>query len=208
MKPGPALSQKLGPVGIPINSVIQKVNEATKDMKGMKVPVELDVNPSTKEFVVRVFSPPTSELIKKEIGIEKGSGQQKNIKIANVSIEQIISVTKIKFPNLLCKNMKSAVKTVIGSCLSLGILIENKSPQEMIKEIDGGKYDTEILQEKSQTSGEKKKLLDEFFSKIQVEQDKILKQQEAAKESEEAKVGKTEPKEKEVKEPEKAKKKK
>ena len=208
MKPGPALSQKLGPAGIPINSVIQKVNEATKDMKGMKVPVELDVNPSTKEFVIRVFSPPTSELIKKEIGIEKGSGQQKNIKIANVSIEQIISVTKIKFPNLLCKSMKSAVKTVIGSCLSLGILIENKSPQEMIREIDEGKYDPEILQEKSQTSEEKKKLLGEFFSKIKVEQDKLLKQQEAAKESEEAKTEKTGTPVKEVKEPEKAKKKK
>ena len=60
MKPGPALSQKLGPIGVNISQVIQKVNEATKDFKGMKVPVELNVDSSTKEFDVKVFSPPVS----------------------------------------------------------------------------------------------------------------------------------------------------
>ena len=67
MSPGPALSQKLGPAGINISKVIEKVNEATKNFKGMKVPVELDVDASTKEFEVKVFSPPVSELLKKRI---------------------------------------------------------------------------------------------------------------------------------------------
>ena len=44
MKPGPALSQKLGPIGLNVNQVIQKVNEATKNFKGLKVPIELNVN--------------------------------------------------------------------------------------------------------------------------------------------------------------------
>ena len=66
MKPGPSLSQKLGPIGININQVIQKVNEVTKDFNGLKVPVELDVDGSTKEFETKVFSPPVSELLKKE----------------------------------------------------------------------------------------------------------------------------------------------
>ena len=123
MKPGPVLSQKLGPAGIPINQVIQKINDATKDFKGMKVPVELEINPSTKTFEINVFSPPTSELLKKELSLEKGSGEQKKIKIANASIEQIISVAKTKFPNLLSKNLKAAVKTILGSCVSLGILV-------------------------------------------------------------------------------------
>ena len=57
MQPGPALSQKLGPVGININQVITKVNEATKNFKGLKVPVELDVDAGTKAFEVKVFSP-------------------------------------------------------------------------------------------------------------------------------------------------------
>ncbi len=185
MKPGPALSQKLGPAGVPLSKVIQEVNEATKDFKGMKVPVELDVNLSTKDFSIKVFSPPVSELLKKEIGIEKGSSTQKKIKVANASIEQIISVAKTKFPNLLSKNLKAAVKTVLGSCVSLGILVESKNPQEVTLEIEQGKYNSEISQEKKETSEEKRKELDESFAKIKAEQEKILKlEEEAAKAAE------------------------
>lgn len=189
MKPGPALSQRLGPAGIPLNKVIQEVNEATKDFKGMKVPVELDVDLSTKEFDVKVFSPPVSELLKKEIGIEKGSATQKKINVANASIEQIISVAKTKFPDLLSKNLKAAVKTVLGSCVSLGILVESKTPQEVILEIGQGKYNSEISQEKTKTSEEKRKELDESFEKIKAKQEKILKlEEEAAKAAEAEKL--------------------
>lgn len=212
MKPGPALSQKLGPLGLNMGQIIQKVNDATKDFHGLKVPVELDINPSTKEFDVKVFSPPVAELLKKELGIEKGSGEQKKVKTANASIEQIISIAKTKLPNLLSRNLKAAVKTIVGSCLSLGILIENKSPQEIEKEIDAGVYDKEISNEITETPLEKKKNLDEFFSKIKEEQERIKKlEEEAAKAAEAAKTAEaatgTEPKPEEAKEkePEKAK---
>jgi len=181
MKPGPALSQKLGPAGVPINNVIQKVNEATKDFKGMKVPVELEINLDTKNIEVKVFSPPVAELLKKEIGIEKGSGMQAKVNVANTSIEQIISIAKTKLPNLLCKDLKSAVKTIAGSCVSLGILIENKSPVEIIEEINSGKYDKEIKEEKTETPPEKKKELEEYFSKVKSQQEKFVKEQEAKK---------------------------
>lgn len=181
MKPGPALSQKLGPVGIPINQVIQQVNEATKSFMGLKVPVELNVNPSTRSFEVKVFSPPVSELIKKELGIEKGSGTQKKVKVGNLSIEQVISVAKTKYINLLCKDMKTAVKTVAGTCVSLGILIEDKPAVEIEQDIAYGKYDKEINAEKTETSPEKKKKLAESFARIKQEQDKIIKQEQAAK---------------------------
>jgi len=186
MKPGPALSQKLGPVGIPINIVIQKVNESTKSFEGIQVPVELNINPSTKEFDVKVFSPPVSGLLKKELKIEKGSGTQKKFQMGNASIEQIISLAKTKSQNLLCKDFKSAVKTIVGTCVSLGILIENKSAKEVEKEIEEGKYDKEINSMKTETSPEKKKQLDEYFAKVKKEQDKIMQQEKAAQESAEA----------------------
>lgn len=186
MKPGPALSQKLGPAGIPMPQVITKVNEATKDFKGMKVPVELEIDANTKEIQVKVFSPPVSELLKKELGIEKASGMQAKINSANASIEQIISVAKTKFQNLLCKDLKAAVKTVAGSCVSLGILIENKSPIEVIEEIDKGKYDKEIKEEKTEVAEEKKKELDEYFAKIKKDQEKFVKAQETKKEEKKA----------------------
>jgi len=186
MKPGPVLSQKLGPAGINIGEVIQKVNEATKNFQGLKVPVEIDVDLGTKDFEVKVFSPPVSELLKREIGITKGSGVQKKIYVANASIEQVISVSKTKFPNMLSKSLKSAVKTIVGTCGSLGILIENKTPIEIQEEINQGKYDSEITKEKTETSAEKKAKLDAYFSKVKAEQEKIIQQEQAAKEAAEA----------------------
>lgn len=188
MSPGPALSQKLGPAGINIGQVISKVNDATKDFKGLKVPVELDVDTTTKQFEVQVFSPPVSELLKKELGIEKGSGEQEKFKVANASIEQIILIAKTKMPGMLSRNLKKAVKTVVGTCASLGILIENKSAKQIEQEIEQGKYDKEIQEEKTETSAEKKAELNEYFSEIQAEQEKIKKAEEAAKEAEVAKA--------------------
>jgi len=183
MKPGPALSQKLGPTGINMNQVLQKVNEETAIFKGLKVPVELDIDTGTKEINIKVLSPPVAELLKKELGIEKGTGEHKKVKVANASIEQIISVAKTKFPNMLCKDLKAAVKTVAGTCVSLGILIENKPAGEIEKEIDEGKYDKEIQEEKTQTTDDKKAKLDEYFLEIKDKQDKLIKQEQAEKEA-------------------------
>ncbi|MEK6830312.1 MAG: 50S ribosomal protein L11 [Nanoarchaeota archaeon] len=183
MEPGPALSQKLGPIGINISQVIKKVNDFTKNFTGLKVPVELDVDPSTKEFEIKVFSPPVSELLKKELGIAKGSGMQKKITMYNASIEQIISVAKTKLPNMLSKNLKAAVKTVVGTCGTLGVLVENKSALEVEREIEDGKYDNEINKEITQTPPEKRRKLDEYFFEIKEKQEKVLKQEQAAKEA-------------------------
>ncbi len=184
MRPGPALSQKLGPAGIPLNKVIETVNESTKNFKGLKVPVELEVDMVTKEFEVQVFSPPVSELLKRELGIQKGSGAQHKLQVANASIEQVISVAITKMPGLLCKDLKSAVKTIAGTCGTLGVLIENKVASEIEQDIEMGKYDAEIKAEKTETDPEKRKQLDEYFAEIKSQQDAQLKLEQAAKEEE------------------------
>ncbi len=183
MQPGPALSQKLGPAGINMSQVISKVNEATTNFKGLKVPVELEINPSDKSFEIKVFSPPVSELIKKELGIEKASGKQKEIKSGNISIEQLISIAKQKMPNLLCKNLRSALKNVVGTCVSLGVLIDNKTAKEIEEDIDNGIYDKQIKEEITETSEEKEKELKEHFDKIKKVQDKLIQQQQAKEEA-------------------------
>lgn len=172
MKPGPAVSQKLGPAGININEVISKVNEATVEFKGMQVPVTIVVDTKAKKFHVEVSSPPISGMIKKEAGIQTGSGLQSKINSANMSIEQIIKVAKAKLPNLLCKDLKAAVKTTVGSCVSLGILIENKPAKEIEADIDSGLYDKQIKEIATQTSDEKKKQLDSYFKPLRAEQEK------------------------------------
>jgi large subunit ribosomal protein L11 len=190
MKPGPALSQKLGPAGINIGQVISKVNDATKEFKGMKVPVELNVDTKTKDFEVEVFSPPVSELLKKEVKADKGSGVQLKLNIGNLSIEQIIKIAKTKMPNLLCNDLKTSVKTVLGSCVSLGILVENKPAKEIEEEIDEGKYDKEINEVITEPSEEKKKELDEHYKKLRVGQDKVIEAEKREAEAKEEKAKK------------------
>ena len=186
MKPGPTLSQKLGPAGINVSQVITKVNDATKAFKGMKVPVELNIELNTKAIEVKIFSPPVAELLKRELGIEKGSGLQKKQYVGNASIEQIISIAKTKSPNLLCNDLKSAVKTVIGTCVSLGVLVEDNPAAELGHQIDGGKFGKEIREESTETPPEKKAKLKEYLEKVQKEQEELAKKEAAAKEAAEA----------------------
>jgi len=186
MKPGPTLSQKIGPLGMNIGEIINKINTETKSFKGMKVPVELDINVGTKTFNVDVFSPPVSELIKKEAGAEKGAGEHKKLKAGNISIEQVISIAKTKRGNLLSKDLKSAVKDVVGSCVSLGILVESKEAKEIEQDIDAGVYDKEIRNEKTETSDEKKLALSKYFKDLKDKQEKAIKK--AQEEAEAAKA--------------------
>ena len=67
MQPGPAVAQQLGPMGINLGKLIEDVNKETAGFKGVKVPVEIDVDGKTKKYVINVFSPPMAELIKKEL---------------------------------------------------------------------------------------------------------------------------------------------
>ena len=180
MKPGPTIAQQLGPKGINIGKVIEDINKATIGFKGVKVPVELDVNEKTKKYEIKVSSPPVAELLKKELCLEKGSGEAGKIKIANAGIENIISIAQTKLPNMLARDLKNAVKLVLGSCVSLGILVENKSPVEVIAEVNSGQYDNEISQIKTDISPVKKAELEAYFTKVKSQQEAKKKAEEEA----------------------------
>ena len=190
MTPGPAVAQQLGPMGINMGKVISDVNEATKEFKGMKVPVELDIDEKTKDFTVKTSSPPTSELLKKELKVEKCTPDHKNQKVGNLSIEDVIKVTKVKYSNMLEKEFKSAVKSVLGTCASIGTFVESKEANELIEDVRIGKFDKEIDEKSTETSPEKRQELDDFFKGIASEQ--AAKLAEEKKVAEEAEAAKTE----------------
>ncbi len=186
MKASPAISQKLGPLGINIGKVISEVNKATSAYSGLKVPVLLDINPETKDFSVKVLTPPTTELLKKELGIEKASMMPKSIYVGNISIEQVINIAKKKLDSIGVDSLKSAVKVVLGSCLSSGILVESKNAKEVIKELENGVYDNLIKEAQARdlvVSEEKLEKLRKDFAKIQASQEKLLKELQKAKEA-------------------------
>ncbi len=185
MKPNPAVAQKIGPLGLNMGKIIQEVNEATKKFSGLKVPVELDIDTKTKNFTIRVSSPPVAELIKRELSIEKGSGEMKKLKVGNLAIEQVIKIAKTKMANMLAKDLKAAVKSVAGSCQSLGVLIESKEAKEIEEEIKKGTYDKEIEEEKIEPSPEKLEKLKSYFESLKAKQEEIIKKEEEAKDKEE-----------------------
>ncbi len=194
----PQMAQSLGPKGINIKDVLAQINEKTKNFQGMKVPVDVIVDVETKAFQLHIGTPPTAELIKKEVNAEKGSGMPNREKIGNLAIEQVIKVALMKEDGMLVKSFKAAVKNVIGTCGSLGILVEGKEPKEINKDIDEKIYDKEILAQKTEVDSEKMKRLSEELKRIQEK----LKAEAALKEvkKEEKKEEVVEEKKEEIKE--------
>ncbi|MGB9636395.1 MAG: 50S ribosomal protein L11 [Thermoplasmata archaeon] len=142
--PGPPLGPALGPLGVNIVKVVAEINAKTKQFDGMRVPVKIIVDAKTKSFQVEVGTPPVSALILKEVKAEKGSGSPKTNKIGNITIKQAKRIAEMKMSSLLSKDMKNAVKEVVGTCQSMGVTVEGKEPKEVIAEIDAGKWDKEI----------------------------------------------------------------
>jgi large subunit ribosomal protein L11 len=165
----PPLGPALGPMGVNIGEVVAKINEKTKEFKGMQVPVEVIIDKSTKQFEIEIGTPPASALLKKEAGIEKGSGNPKEDKVADVLIEQIIKVAKMKESKLLGKTLKERVKEIIGTCNSMGILVEGKPARDTIQLVNEGKFDKEIKEEKTQLSAEEMKNLETEKKKLAAE---------------------------------------
>ena len=138
---GPPLGPALGPLGMNIMAVVNKINELTRDYAGMKVPVKISVNPEDKSFEVTVGTPTASALLVAELKVEKGSGTPNSAKIGDLTVDQIIRIAKIKRPEMLASTLKAAAKEVLGTCVSMGATVEGKDPREVQKEVDNGTYD-------------------------------------------------------------------
>jgi large subunit ribosomal protein L11 len=186
----PPIGPTLGALKINIGNVVADINKKTQDYKGMKVPVKVIIDTETKEYEIKIGTPPTSQLIKKEIGIEKGSSYPNIDKVANLSVEQIIKIAKMKKDSFIGVPLKSIVKSIAGSCNAMGILVEGKTSDEFKKDVDTGKYDKEINEEKTGIPEEKKAVLKEQLDKynkmFSKEREKLKIDKEQAKEKEES----------------------
>ena len=142
---GPPLGPALGPLGVNVAQVVAKINEQTKDLNGMQVPVKIKVKSRT-EFEIEVGTPPTSALIIKEIGVEKGTGD-KTI-VGNLTMEQVLKIANIKKRGLLSKTLKHAASEIIGTAGSLGATVDGMPSKEAQAAVASGKYD-EIFKAKA-----------------------------------------------------------
>lgn len=166
---GPPLGPALGPMGINIGQVIADINKKTVDFKGMQVPVKVVVDRATKTYEITVGTPPASALIKKEARVQKGSGSPKDTKVADLRVEQIIKIAKMKEDSLLGKDLKQKIKEIIGTCRSMGVLVHGVEPAEAIRQVNEGKFDTEIREEKTELSVEELRQLEEERQRLEEE---------------------------------------
>ncbi|RLJ08271.1 MAG: 50S ribosomal protein L11 [Candidatus Aenigmatarchaeota archaeon] len=117
--PGPPIGTSLGPLKVNIAKIVEEINNRTKELEGMKVPVVVKVDTETKEFEVEIGTPPVSALIKRELGIEKGSGQAGEIRVGDLTMEQVKAIAKKKFGS----DAEPYLKQVIGTARSMGVTV-------------------------------------------------------------------------------------
>lgn len=139
---GPPLGPELGPLGVDIMEIVNAINEKTDKFKGMKVPIKLTVDTESGDFDIEVGTPPTSALVLEKVGIEKGSGNPITNKAGDLTIEQAKEIAEMKDDDLLGKNLKQKTKEVIGTCVSMGITVDEKEPTEVQELIDEKEYDS------------------------------------------------------------------
>lgn len=138
--PGPPLGPAIGPLGLNVKQVVDKINEATKDYEGLSVPVKIIVK-DDRSFEIEVGIPPVSALIKRELGIEKGASNPGREVVGNLTMEQLLNIARIKRQQSLSYTLKEVVKEVLGTCNSMGITVEGKSPKELTKMIEEGQVE-------------------------------------------------------------------
>lgn len=133
------LGPALGPLGVNIGEIVKQINEKTKGFAGMKVPVKIIVD-SNKNIELKVGSPPTSALIKKELNIPKGSGNPLE-PVGNLALDQIKKIAEMSLDKLNSTSVKKAANEVMGVCNSMGVNVNGKRARLVIQEVNEGQHD-------------------------------------------------------------------
>lgn len=121
--PAPPVGTALGPAGINIGDFVKQFNDATQDMRGDIIPVEISVYEDRSfDFVMKVS--PASRLLLKIAGIKKGSGKVPAQKAGTITKAQLREVAEKKMPDLNTTDVEQAEKIIAGTARSMGIDIK------------------------------------------------------------------------------------
>ena len=122
--PSPPIGPALGQQGVNIMEFCKQFNAQTQNLeKGLPIPVVITVY-SDRSFTFIMKTPPASVLIRKSIGIEKGSGTPNTAKVGKISRKQLEEIAKTKTPDLTAADLDAAVRTIAGSARSMGVDVE------------------------------------------------------------------------------------
>ena len=122
--PSPPIGPALGQQGVNIMEFCKQFNAQTQKMeKGLPIPVVITVY-ADRSFTFLMKTPPAAVLIRKAIGIEKGSGTPNTAKVGKISRKQLEEIARIKQPDLTAADLDAAVRTIAGSARSMGVDVE------------------------------------------------------------------------------------
>ena len=122
--PSPPIGPALGQQGVNIMEFCKQFNAQTQKLeKGLPIPVIITVY-ADRSFTFIMKTPPASVLIRKAIGIEKGSGTPNTTKVGKITRAQLEEVAKTKTPDLTAASLDAAVRTIAGSARSMGVDVE------------------------------------------------------------------------------------
>jgi large subunit ribosomal protein L11 len=122
--PAPPVGTALGPHGINIMAFCKEFNARTQAQDGTITPVEITIY-SDKSFTFVTKTPPAAVLIKKELGLEKGSGVPNRNKVGKLSKAQVRKIAELKLPDLNTDTLESAMAMVAGAARSMGVEVES-----------------------------------------------------------------------------------
>jgi large subunit ribosomal protein L11 len=118
--PAPPVGTALGPHGVNIMDFCKQFNARTQGQPGMIIPVEVTIY-GDRSFTFITKTPPAAVLLRKEAGIEKGSGQPNRTKVGTVTRAQVKKIAELKMPDLNANNLDAAVKMIAGTARSMGL---------------------------------------------------------------------------------------
>lgn len=121
--PAPPVGPALGQHGVNIQEFCRQFNDSTKEMTGDIIPAEITIF-GDRSFTFKLKTPPTSALIKKAAGLEKGSGDPLKTKVGKISKEDVKKIAERKMVDLNTDNLEAAMKIVEGTARSMGITVE------------------------------------------------------------------------------------
>ena len=123
--PAPPVGPALGPHGVSAPQFVQQFNDKTKSMEpGLTIPVVITVY-ADKSFSFILKTPPAAVLIKKAIGLEKGSAEPHKIKVSKISKAKLEDIAKQKMPDLSANDLEGGAKIIAGTARSMGVEVES-----------------------------------------------------------------------------------
>ena len=120
--PAPPIGSVLGPKGINIAGFVKEFNDRTASQAGFIIPCVITIY-EDRSFTFVLKTPPAAVLIRKEAGIEKGSGKPNKDKVAKLTKSQIRKIAEMKLPDLTASNIESAMSMVAGTARSMGVQV-------------------------------------------------------------------------------------